>query len=338
MMLAMMPRRSALTLAAIVALASPQASAANEKIMAYYEDALGALRADATIVRQLPTDAFDVNGAGAISGTAPQDALNVAHANGMQTFAVISNYGATDFSPAIVHALLNHPAAVKTFIANVLGLLSAHGYSGVNIDFESIPAGDRAAYSRFVQGLYKSVHAAGKLVMLSISAMESDNPNDDWTGAYNLGVIGKSTDIVQYMTYDENGPWGMPGPVAGLDWVTACLRYAESVVPAAKISLGLPAYAYDWDTTAGTGDTVDWKSIPGLIAQTGATPGWDTASSSPHFSYTAGNGHKHAVWYENARSITLKSSLARSHNLMGVSVWEVGDDNAEFWTAVRAGF
>jgi spore germination protein YaaH len=320
------------------ALVSGTASAANEKIMAYYEDAIGALRADANIVNQLPTDTFVVNGAGAIRGTAPQDALNVAHAHGMQTFAVISNYGATDFSPATVHALLNNPGAVKSFIANVLKLLSAHGYSGVNIDFEAIPAKDRAAYSRFAQALYKSVHAAGKLVVLSIPALERNDPSNDWSGAYDLAVIGRATDIVQYMTYDENGPWVSPGPVAGLDWVTTCLRYAVSVVPAVKISLGLPAYAYDWDRTAGTGISVDWKAIPGLIARTGATPQWDAASSSPYFRYTAGNGDKHVVWYENARSITLKSRLARTRNLMGVSVWVLGADNADFWKAVRAGF
>lgn len=326
---------------ALIAAATPMsgaASAADEKIMAYYEDAIGALRADASIVQQLPTDSFLVNGKGSIRGTAPQDALKVAHAHGMQTFAVISNYGATDFSPAIVHALLNDQAAVKDFIANVLKLLPAHGYTGVNIDFEAIPAKDRAAYTRFVQALYKSVHAAGKQVMLSIPAMERDDPSDDWSGAYDLAVIGKATDIVQYMTYDENGPWSAPGPVAGLDWVTACLRYAVSVVPAAKISLGLPAYAYDWDRTAATGVSVDWKAIPGLISRTGAQPQWDAKSSSPYFRYTAGNGHKHVVWYENARSITLKSRLVRIKNLMGVSVWVLGADNADFWKAVRAGF
>ncbi|HEX4504349.1 MAG TPA: glycosyl hydrolase family 18 protein [Alphaproteobacteria bacterium] len=331
----MMLRILALTLAV---LSSLPASAAPEKIMAYYEDSIGALKADASIVDQLPTDSFNVNGKGAITGSAPQDALNVAHAHGMQTFAVISNYGATDFSPAIVHALLNDQAAVKDFIVNVLKLLSAHGYTGVNIDFEAIPAKDRAAYTRFVQALYKSVHAAGKRVMLSIPAMERDDPGDDWSGAYDLAVIAKATDIVQYMTYDENGPWGAPGPVAGLDWVTACLRYAVGAAPAAKISLGLPAYAYDWDRTAGTGVSVDWRAIPGLISRTHAQPQWDAKSSSPYFRYTAGNGHKHVVWYENARSITLKSRLARTRNLMGVSVWVLGADNADFWKAVRAGF
>lgn len=333
----MMPKYLAVALAFAAALTSGAALAADEKIMAYYEDAIRALRADASIVDQLPTDTFLVNGKGAIWGSPPQDALNIAHAHGMQTFAVISNYGATDFSPMIVHALLNDQGAVKDFIANVEKLLSAYGYTGVNIDFEAIPAEDRAAYSRFVQALYKSVHAAGKMVMLSIPAMERDDPSDDWSGAYDLDVIGKATDIVQYMTYDENGPWGPPGPVAGLDWVTACLRYAVGVVPAAKISLGLPAYAYDWDRTAGTGVSVDWKAIPGLIARAGARPQWDAKSSSPYFRYTAGNGHTHVVWYENARSIALKSRLARTKNLMGVSVWVLGADNADFWKAVRAG-
>src|SRR6185437_9250654 len=201
----MMPKYLAVALAFAAALTSGAASAADEKIMAYYEDAIGALKADATIVEQLPTDSFLVNAQGAIGGSAPQDALNVAHAHGMQTFAVISNYGATDFSPAIAHALLNDPAAVKDFIANVLKLLLAHGYTGVNIDFEAIPARDRAAYSRFTQALYKSVHAAGKQVVLSIPAMERDDPSDDWSGAYDLAVIARATDIVQYMTYDENG-------------------------------------------------------------------------------------------------------------------------------------
>jgi len=108
-------------------------------------------------------------------------------------------------------------------------------------------------------------------------------------------------------------------------------------VPAAKLSLGLPAYGYDWNLTAGTGDSIDWKDVPALIAGTHATPAWDAKSSSPYFHYTATDGAKHVVWYENARSIALKSGLVRSRNLMGVSVWVLGADNADFWKAVRAG-
>ncbi|MEJ0047804.1 MAG: glycosyl hydrolase family 18 protein [Rhodospirillales bacterium] len=68
------------------------------------------------------------------------------------------------------------------------------------------------------------------------------------------------------------------------------LAYAESVVPKAKISLGFPAYGYDWNLTAGGGDTIAWNQVPALIKRTGAVPQWDDATSSPWFTYTAANG------------------------------------------------
>jgi spore germination protein len=313
-------------------------AAPSRKIMAYYGDSssLPALKADTATVDQLPTDSFVITRAGAIQGSAPKQALAIARANNMQTFATISNYGATDFSPSIVHTFLHSPAAVNAFTVNVKKLLSASGYTGVNIDFESIPAGDRAAYTSFCTTLYKAMHADGHLVALSIPAMQKDDPTDGWTGAYHLSALGKVTDIVQFMTYDQNGPWGPPGPVSGLDWVTASIRYAVSVAPSSKVSLGLPAYGYDWNRTAGTGDSIDWKAIPALLKRTGAKAQWDAESSSPYFRYTASNGAKHVVWYENARSITAKAKLVPAHDLAGVSVWVLGADNADYWKAIHA--
>jgi spore germination protein YaaH len=43
------------------------------------------------------------------------------------------------------------------------------------------------------------------------------------------------------------------------------------------------------------------------------------------------------VWYEDEKSIPLKSSLAVSQNLAGVSVFALGYDNLSFWQAVHAG-
>jgi spore germination protein len=329
---------SALILAGAACVFSSADAAPSRKIMAYYGDSssLPALKADTATVDQLPTDSFVITGAGAIHGSAPKQALAIARANKMQTFATISNYGATDFSPSIVHMFLHSPAAVNAFIDNVKKLLSASGYSGVNIDFEAIPPGDRAVYTSFCTALYKAMHADGRLVALSIPAMQKDDPSDSWAGAYHLSVLGKVTDIVQFMTYDENGPWGAPGPVSGLDWVAASVKYAAGVVPSSKVSLGLPAYGYDWNLTAGTGGSIDWKAIPALLKQTGATAQWDAKSSSPYFHYTASNGAKHVVWYENARSITAKSRLVPAHDLAGVSVWVLGADNADYWKAIHA--
>ena len=140
------------------------------------------------------------------------------------------------------------------------------------------------------------------------------------------------------MTYDENGPWSAPGPVAGLDWVTACLQFSQSVLPARKISLGVPASGYDWNLTAGGGVQIAYAAVPALLWQTSATPEWDAATSSPWFDYIAADGSSHVVWYENARSIALKAALAAQPGVSGVSIYALGFDNADFWQSLAQGF
>ncbi len=127
-----------------------------------------------------------------------------------------------------------------------------------------------------------------------------------------------------------------PGPVAGMDWVEPCVQYAVSVVPSEKISLGIPAYGYDWDLTHGTGVQVFWKNIPALISRTGAIPQWDTASSSPFFTYQASDKSSHVVWYEDTTSIPIKSKLVLSYNLAGVSMFALGFEDQSFWEAVHS--
>jgi spore germination protein YaaH len=80
-----------------------------------------------------------------------------------------------------------------------------------------------------------------------------------------------------------------------------------------------------------------WKDIPALIAKSGAKPEWDSASSSPFFNYHTADGANHVVWYEDEKSIPLKSALAVSNNLAGVSVFALGYDDLSFWQALRAG-
>ena len=305
-------------------------------VMAYWENPASdhSLRAFASYLNQIPTDTFAINSKGKVSGTAPVGALAFARSKGMQTFATVSNFGKTDFVPFIAHNIVNHPAVRANAIRNMLAVVKTYGYSGINVDFESVPHKDRAA---FIRAVAHAMRAAGYLTVVSVPAELQDDPNDAWTGAFDFKALGRDADVLQLMTYDENGPWGPPGPVAGLDWVEPCVQFAVSVVASSKISLGIPAYGYDWNLTRGTGVQVYWKRIPALIAKVGAVPKWDVTSSSPYFSYTAANGASHVVWYENTESIPLKSALAVSYDLAGVSVFALGFEDLIFWESVSAG-
>lgn len=308
--------------------------------MAYLESgesAYQSLTAFYSYLNQMPTDTFAVDVHGTVSGTPPVKALQFAKSKGMKTFATVSNFDAVGFDPNITHAILNDPKARAQAISQMLKLVQQSGYTGINIDFESIDLADRKVFSSFVHDVARKMRHAGYLTVVSVPAELKDNPADSWTGAFDFAALGQSVNILQLMTYDQHGPWGLPGPVAGLNWVEPSVVFAASVVAPSKLSLGIPAYGYDWNLTAKTGVQVFWKNIPALIAKAGATPQWDSASSSPFFTYHAADGSSHVVWYEDEKSIPLKSALAVSHKLAGVSAFALGYDDLTFWKAVHAG-
>lgn len=331
-------KRAIAAIAVAGGMPSAAPSVAAPAVLAYYEGGGSApsLKTFAGDLQSVATDLFDVDASGVVTGSVPKIVRTIARTHSIQILVTVSNYGAHGFSESVAHAILTPGPAQNTAIANMV--TAASGYSGLNLDFENVRKTDRAAYTAFTQKLAMALHEEGVTEILSVPAETEDNPKDSWSGAYDYAALGRIADLLQAMTYDENGPWGPPGPVAGLDWVTACLTYAQSVVPAAKINLGVPVYGYDWNVTAGGGTTVAYKAIPALLAKTGATPQWDVAASSPWFSYTAGNGAAHVVWYENAQSITLKAGLAAASGVSGISPFALGYDDADFWAAVQAGF
>jgi spore germination protein len=313
--------------------------AAAKTVLAYYEvtDSKAALMVFHRHIDELSTDTYNIDSAGNLSGSIPDDAIGFASGHHIASYLAISNWGRKDFSAAIVHTILGSPAAQAKAIENILSALSAHGYAGVNIDFESVPASDRGRFSSFLGSLAQRIHASGFKLIVSVPAEQADNPSDAWTGAFDYRAIAKASDLVQLMTYDEHGPWGPPGAVAGDDWVLETVKFATTVVPKQKVSLGLPAYGYDWNLTAKTGVQVHWNEIPSLLSKTRTTPQRDLKSNAPHFSYTAADGARHEVWYEDAVSIAAKAGYAVTFDLKGVNEFALGFENQEFWDAVCQG-
>jgi len=307
--------------------------------MAYYPDASGlaSLKAEATTLKIVAADSYDVTAKGVVSGSVPTSVRTVTINHKILLLPTVSNWSGNNFQSSIAKALLT-PGAAQNAAITAITALATKGFGGINIDFESVPHKLRPQYTAFVQTLAAALHKESKILVLSVPAKTADDPNDSWAGAYDFASLAPLADILQVMTYDENGPWGAPGPVAGLDWVTQCIDYTKTVVPLAKISMGMPAYGYDWNTTKSTGVTINYNAVPALIAATGATVQWDTPSSSPWFTYNAANGDSHTVWYENPQSITAKAQFAALTGVQSVSEWALGEDNAGYWKAVEAGF
>jgi spore germination protein YaaH len=315
--------------------------------LAYFtgnEESYGSLQAYSESLDMLSIDVFNVQDDGTIVQYDDLGAADYAFAHDIAAYVCVSNYRGEplyDFDPVLARAaILTHR---ETFIEQLLTIADDERYAGVNIDLESIAysddiEADRAAFTAFIEELAARLHAMDKELIISVPAKSAESPDDDWAYPYDLAALGQAADYLQLMTYDQHGPWSEPGPVAGLDWVDESTAYTAELVDPAKLLLGLPAYAYDWDLqayAAGEEDAVGelyWKDIPDLLALPGGRVERDAVADSPVLRYSK-DGRQHEVWYENAASIRAKTGLVERYQLGGVAVWALGQADESFWQA-----
>ncbi|GFZ78716.1 hypothetical protein GCM10008018_25290 [Paenibacillus marchantiophytorum] len=315
-----------------------------KSILGYYDKdqvSQSSLTKYSNYLNQVATDTFNVDSQGNVVGNVPTAAVAFANSKQISIYACLSNYGQDDFDPDLSHAVVSDAMVKRKTIKNILATVKNNGYSGINIDFESVLATDRDNFSTFIQEVANTMQAEGFKTIVSVPAKLKDDPNDGWGYAYDYHSLGQNADVIQVMTYDQYGPWTTQGPVAGIDWTEQSIQYAVSVISPSKVNVGLAAYGYDWNTTTHKKEDnkqVAWKDIPDLLASTGTTAQKDASSSSSFITYQAADGSNHAVWFEDTLSIQEKAHLAAKYSLNGVSVWALGMEDESFWQAIQAGF
>ena len=173
--------------------------------------------------------------------------LSSAHAHGK---SVIMSIGgafparlANQFSTIAASSSLR-----QTFSQNIVSYLQAHGYDGVDIDWEFPDV--RGNMTLLMQDIYAAVKAANSNYIV----MFATGPGY-WLGSYDFSALNSNTDLYFYFGYDwknpANGPMTNPGSIqytsAGDQLPEASVRGGIQYVlnqgfPAAKIICGLPFY------------------------------------------------------------------------------------------------
>ncbi len=262
---------------------------------------------------------YQINANGSITGETDPAVLQLAEQHHLWTFALVQNMaGQSVFGP-----LLNSPVARARAVNNMLTLVESNGYSGVNLDWEGIAPQERQHFTSFVQELSNTFQHHGYYVTLSLPAETANEPEDSWTGAYNYQALGKAADLLMIMAYDEHYADGSPGPIASPAWVKEVLDYTISVVPPAKVILGIPGYGYDWSGN-GPAAALTYSQAEALAHQYGASP------NANHFVYMQ-DGQLHSVWFDNTSGLLSKIQLVSGYELRGVALWRLGIEDPRIW-------
>lgn len=275
---------------------------------------------------------FCVDERGNLNGSVSPEGLKLAREKGLRTLMVVHNISAGTFDRKSAYSAISAKANRNNLAGNILAQVEKYGYDGVNIDIEGIPSYGKDDFNAFLEQLSSQLKSRSKLLTIAVPAKTGDAGNS-WTGAYDYRTIGRLSDFVVVMTYDEHWGSGQPGPVASLPWVTQVLDYSVKVIPPHKILMGIACYGYDWPDWQ-NGKAVKWKDVSGLISMRGGAAQWNNSFSVPYYVYRQ-NGVYHQVWFENRYSLAIKLKLVDNYGLGGIAFWRMGFEDASFWDTLE---
>ncbi len=257
---------------------------------------------------------------------------------------VVSNLGEDgNFDQQLANEILKDRGVQEKLISSIIEELErksegpGNGYSGVDIDFENLDPDDRDNYNYFMTELAAELHQEGYTLSAAIEKKTSDEV--PIFAAHDYRAHGQFDDLVILMTYDWGYLFGPPMAIAPADQIENVLAYAVTEIPADKILMGIPNYAFDWTLPYEEGTAAAPMShveAVDLAWQKGAEIQYDDVAQSPYFHYYDETGKEHEVWFEGARSVYAKLKLVEQYGLGGVSYWTVNKSWPQNW-AVRVG-
>ncbi len=238
------------------------------------------------------------------------------------------------FDNTLTSLLLNDEELQNTLLDNVVSNMKILGYRALDIDFEFIFPKERDKFTAFIRKAKEKLAPYGYKVWVALAPKVSSDQMGILYEAHDYKAIGEIADKVLLMTYEWGYSRGPALPVAPLDKVREVVKYAVGEIDPEKIFLGIPNYGYDFivpfDKNNPPARTVSNEDAVRLAIEKGAEIKFDEKSQTPYFTYTE-NDRVHEVYFEDARSVISKLSLANEFSLFGIGVWNVMNFFSQLW-------
>lgn len=288
---------------------------------------------------------------GGIGSLASSDYVNYCHQNGIEVWALVSNFGAKDQgleNPDLTE-VLTYSSRRENLINNLISAAIQYNLDGINVDFESVDPVVGDAYIQFIREL--SLKCANNGIVLSV---DNYSPTE-YTAFYDRAEQAVFADYVILMAYDEHYAGSEEaGSVASIGFVTDGVTNTLKEVPADQLIMGMPFYTRVWSETPITdGDSEESSEEPvdsytlyelgcysasmnesqKLINANGAVPVWSEECGQYYVEYVNG-GVTYKIWVEDATSLEEKLKVMQEYQLAGGAFWKLGLEDSTVWDTI----
>lgn len=212
---------------------------------------------------------------------------------------------------------------------------AASPYAGLTIDFEGLRESSRSDFTAFLTAL-RSALPEDQTLYVCVQP-------DTWFGGYDYRSLGEICDKVILMAHDYQwtsiperyvGGANTYSPVTPFAQVYTALRHVTAPETGVRdrsrlaLAISFNTAGFHVDQEGILLDATLYHPATATIAQRlqqeASDRVWDEASRNPNLWYTADDGERYRLWYEDAQSISEKLRLARMFGVTGVSVWRLG--------------
>lgn len=265
----------------------------------------------------------------------------IARANNVILMMVITNQENDQFSDDLGRILLNDMTVQNRFLDNIVATAKKYGFRDIHFDLEYLRPADREAYNNFLRKAKARFAEQGWLLSTALAPKTSAEQEGAWYEAHDYRAHGEIVDFVVIMTYEWGYSGGPAMAVSPIGPVRDVIEYALTEMPASKVMMGQNLYGYDWTLPFVQGTVaraVSPQQAIQIAAEHNVPIRYDAKAQAPFFNYTASDGKRHEVWFEDARSIQAKFDLIKELNLRGMSYWKLGLDFPQNWLLIVENF
>ncbi len=277
-----------------------------------------------------PTWFYLNDNAGGIASLASADYVSYCHQNGIEVWALLSNFENPEVDTTYV---LNHTSTRDALIDNLMSEALSYDLDGINLDFESLEGEAGVGFLEFVREL--SLRCEENGLVLSI-----DNyPPSAYTAFYGRAEQAVFADYIVLMAYDEHYNGSDAGSVSSIGFVRESVANTLAEAPADQLILGLPFYTRLWKETPGMeGEVVSSEALSmteaeNRVTEAGGSFAWLEEAGQYYASYDA-DGYTYEIWLEDETSLDLKLSVMEENGLAGCSFWKLNYEKSAVWEAV----
>lgn len=239
----------------------------------------------------------------------------------------------------ISSAILENSGLHIKLASNIMEVALQHNFDGIVLDLEYAALPTKSVISdisAFTKTLSETARASNLTFSITLygDTYYRSRP-------YDVKTLATYSDYIYIMAYDFHKSYGLPGPNFPLSSdsnkyeysLESALKDFLSDVPAEKLIVTYGMFGYDWsvDDQNRPAKAASPRTLNQLEAQffptctlINCTITVDPISAETNVTYSEENGQKHAVWFENERSLNFKITKMRSFGIQNAGIWAAG--------------